>query len=204
MHGQDVSDLERRKAEARAQGYVARARAHAAGTGAARRAAGHALRLLADLPKARTIAGYLPIRTEIDPRPAMLALHGLGYTVCVPVIEAKARPLLFRAWTPHVPLEPGIFNVMVPAEGDWVEPDALLVPLIAFDAEGHRLGYGGGFYDRTLYALRAHREVRGFGFAYEGQRVPEVPRGLTDAPLDAMITEAGARVPPVAAGHVSA
>jgi 5-formyltetrahydrofolate cyclo-ligase len=194
-----VSDLERRKAEARAQGYAARARAHAGGMGAARQAAGHALRLLAGLPRARAVAGYLPIRTEIDPRPAMLALHGLGYTVCVPVIEAQARPLLFRTWTPNVHLEPGPFNVMVPAGGDWVEPDALLVPLISFDDAGHRLGYGGGFYDRTLHALRAHREVRGFGFAYEGQHVPEVPRGLTDAPLDAMVTEAGARLPPVAA-----
>lgn len=199
-----MSDLERRKAEARAKGYVARARAHAAGAGAARRAASHALGLLAGLPRARIVAGYLPIRTEIDPLPAMLALRGLGYTVCVPVIEAPARPLLFRAWEPKAPLEPGPFNVMIPVEGDWVEPDALLVPLISFDEEGHRLGYGGGFYDRTIYALRAHREVAAFGFAYEGQRVPEVPRGLTDAPLDAVVTETGARRPPAAACHIPA
>ncbi|PZQ51691.1 MAG: 5-formyltetrahydrofolate cyclo-ligase [Rhodovulum sulfidophilum] len=194
-----MSDLERQKVAARGESYAARARAHAAGAGAARLAAAHALRVLAPLPRARVIAGYLPIRTEIDPRPAMLALHGLGYRVCVPVIEAAARPLLFRRWAPGVPLVPGPFNVMVPAEGDWVSPDALLVPLLAFDDHGHRLGYGGGFYDRTLHALRAHRAVSGYGFAYEGQYVPEVPRGLTDAPLDAIITEAGVRTPPVLA-----
>lgn len=189
-----MKDLDRRKAEARSAGYAARARAHAAGTGAARQAAGHVLDLLAGLPGVRNVAGYLAIRTEIDPLPAMLALHGLGYIVCVPVIEAQARPLLFRAWTPGVALVPGPFKVMVPAEGAWIEPDALLVPLISFDDAGHRLGYGGGFYDRTLHALRVHREVRAFGFAYEGQHVPEVPRGPTDAPLDAVVTEAGARL----------
>ncbi len=144
------------------------------------------------------MAGYLPIRTEIDPRPVMLALHGLGYRVCVPVIEATARPLLFRVWTPEVKLVPGPFKVLIPAEGDWISPDRLLVPLVAFDDHGHRLGYGGGFYDRTLHALRTRGDVRGFGFAYEGQRVPEVPRGLTDAPLDGVITEAGTHLPPVA------
>lgn len=190
-----MTDLERRKAEARTEGYAARARAHADGVGAARRAAGHALRVVAGMPGARTVAGYLPIRTEIDPRPGMLALLGLGYTVCVPVIEAAARPLLFRAWTPTARLEVGPFGVAIPSDGDWIEPDALLVPLISFDDHGHRLGYGGGFYDRTLTGLRAHREVRAFGFCYEGQKVPEVPRGPTDAPLDGVITETGVRYP---------
>lgn len=191
-----MTDLERLKAEARSEGYAARARAHAEGRGAARRAAEHALEVLAGVPEARTVAGYLPIRTEIDPRPAMLALLGLGYTVCVPVIEAAARPLLFRAWTPDARLESGPFGVAIPAEGDWIEPDALLVPLISFDGGGHRLGYGGGFYDRTLSELRARRAVGAFGFCYEGQFVREVPRGPTDAPLDGVITEAGVRYPP--------
>jgi 5-formyltetrahydrofolate cyclo-ligase len=194
-----VSDLDARKSAARIEGYAARSRAHAAGAGAARRASAHALRLIAPLPRARVIAGYLPIRTEIDPRPAMLALHGLGYRVCAPVIEAAARPLLFRLWTPDIPLVPGAFDVMIPAEGAWVRPDALLVPLISFDEHGHRLGYGGGFYDRTLHELRAHQPLLAYGFAYEGQRVAEVPRGLTDAPLDAVITEAGVHAPRVLA-----
>jgi 5-formyltetrahydrofolate cyclo-ligase len=117
----------------------------------------------------------------------------------VPVIEAAARPLLFRLWTPEGALVSGPFGVMIPAEGDWVRPDALLVPLLAFDDHGHRLGYGGGFYDRTLHELRAHQPVLGYGFAYAGQRVPELPRGLTDAPLDAVFTEAGTHTPPVLA-----
>ena len=89
----------------------------------------------------------------------------------------------------------GNFGVEVPAEGDWLEPEVLLVPLVAFDDQGHRLGYGGGFYDRTLNALRARRTVHAYGFAYEGQRVPELPLGGNDARLDAVITEKGIHRP---------
>ena len=138
-----------------------------------------------------TVAGYLPIRSEIDPRPAMLALAGLGYRVCVPVIEGRGRPLAFRAWTPGAATERGPFGVEMPVAGELVEPDVLLVPMLAFDARGHRLGYGGGFYDRTIGALRARREVQALGFAYAAQELPAVPDGETDMRLDAIVTEAG-------------
>lgn len=186
-----MNDLDLLKETARADGYAARARAHAGGTGAARQAAGHALMVIGALHEVRVVSAYLPIRTEIDPRPAMMALHGLGYQIGVPVIEAAERPLQFRTWTPGCALEPGLFNVMVPGAGDWIEPDLLLVPLIAFDADGHRLGYGGGFYDRTLTALRSRRPIYAYGLAYEGQRVARVPRGPTDAALDGVLTETG-------------
>lgn len=166
---------------------------HAAGAGAARRAAGHALNAIGALHGVRRVSGYLPIRSEIDPLPAMLALHGLGFTVCVPVIAARDRPLSFRTWTPGCALVRGKFGVEVPERGQVVEPEVLLVPLLAFDDRGCRLGYGGGFFDRTLAGLRALGRVQAFGFAYAGQQVARAPICATDAPLDGVVTETGLR-----------
>ncbi|HEX5776090.1 MAG TPA: 5-formyltetrahydrofolate cyclo-ligase, partial [Caulobacteraceae bacterium] len=131
--------------------------------------------------------------SELDPGPAMLALHGLGYPVCVPVIEAPARPLVFRAWRPGVATAPGPLGVEIPEEGAAMEPDVLLVPMLAFDARGHRLGYGGGFYDRTIAALRARGEITALGFAFAAQEVAEVPNSGHDMRLDGIVTEAGLR-----------
>jgi 5-formyltetrahydrofolate cyclo-ligase len=186
-----VAALDDVKRLARGDALRARAVAHAAGTGAARVAAGHVLAAIADLPDIGTVAGYLPIRDEIDPRPAMLALVGRGYRLCVPVVEAPARPLAFRSWTPGVATAPGAFAVEVPVEGEPTEPDLLLVPMLAFDRRGHRLGYGGGFYDRTIAALRARRPVVALGLAYAAQELPLVPDSATDMRLDAIVTEAG-------------
>ncbi|HET9068692.1 MAG TPA: 5-formyltetrahydrofolate cyclo-ligase [Amaricoccus sp.] len=181
------------KAAARQAAFAVRAAAHAAGAGAARLAAGHVRELFGSLRGVRTVAGYLPIRSEIDARPAMLALAGLGYGIAVPVIEGPGRPLAFRSWTPGVATERGPYGVRVPVTGEPAEPDALLVPLLAFDAAGHRLGYGGGFYDRTIAALRAGRGVVALGLAYAAQEVAEVPRSATDMRLDAVVTDAGVR-----------
>lgn len=137
------------------------------------------------------MAGYLPLRSEIDPRPAMLALLGLGYRVCAPVVVAAGEPLRFREWTPRARLERGAFGAAHPVEGDWIEPDAIIAPMLAFDAEGWRLGYGGGFYDRTFAALRAERSVAALGLAFAGQRTGAVPHGPEDERLDAVITELG-------------
>lgn len=153
--------------------------------------AGHVLHAVGGLRDMRVVAGYLPMRTEIDPRPAMLALLGMRYDVCVPVIEGAGRPLRFRAWTPRARLERGAFGVSHPVEGDWVEPDVILAPLLAFDADGWRLGYGGGYYDRTLAALRSERPLMALGLAFAGQQVDAVPRGPEDQRLDAVVTEAG-------------
>ncbi len=158
--------------------------------------AGTAIRdhFLAAAPSADTpvIAGYWPFRTEIDPRPLMMALHALGHRVVLPVVVRKAAPLQFRLWGPGAPLVKAGLGGLVPDVGaPALEPDLLLVPLLAFDDTGFRLGYGGGFYDRTLEELRGLKPVRAVGIAYEAQRVPAVPREVTDQRLDAMLTEAG-------------
>jgi 5-formyltetrahydrofolate cyclo-ligase len=186
-----VSELHQTKRAARDAAMTVRAAAHAAGAGAARLAAGHALEAIGHLRAVRTVSAYLPIRNEIDPGPAMLALAGLGYGLCLPLIEGRGRPLAFRSWTPGAATEPGPFGVEIPVAGEPVEPDVLLVPMLAFDRRGHRLGYGGGFYDRTIAGLRARREVHALGFAYAAQELPEVPDGETDMRLDAIVTEAG-------------
>lgn len=182
-----MSDLAQAKEAARKAAFAARKAAHAAGGDAD--ANGHLLALFR--PHAgKVIAGYLPIRTELDPRPAMATLAATS-PVVVPVIPGPECPLLFRRWRPGCALEKGPFGVPVPADGEDLDPEVLIVPLLAFDQSGYRLGYGGGFYDRTLERLRAARPVLAVGFAYAGQRIGAVPVGPTDQPLDALVTEAG-------------
>ena len=132
------------------------------------------------------LAGYMPMRTEIDCIPAMAAHDG---PVGVPVIEAAGAPLRFRAWSPDAHMVAGDFGALIPAAGDWIVPQVLIVPLLAFDRRGFRLGYGGGFYDRTLEMLRAQGPLTAIGFAFSAQEVPMVPIERTDQPLDLVVTE---------------
>jgi 5-formyltetrahydrofolate cyclo-ligase len=180
------------KPAARAAARAVRAAAHAAaGAGAQAAATARLARALA--PHAgKVLAGYMPMRTEIDPLPAMAGHRG---PVCVPVIDVAGLPLRFRAWSPGAPLVAGAFGALVPEEGDWLVPAVLIVPLLAFDARGFRLGYGGGFYDRTLAGLRAAGAATAIGFAYAAQQVPAVPVEPTDARLDLVVTEAGVIAP---------
>ncbi|MFZ1481831.1 MAG: 5-formyltetrahydrofolate cyclo-ligase [Paracoccaceae bacterium] len=171
----------------------ARVRAFSARKAAFRAGQGQAAEILADFladQAGKVLSGYMPMRTEIDPLPAMAAHRGV---VGVPVIPGPAMPLRFREWSPGCALEAGAFGAMIPAEGAWVEPEVLIVPLLAFDARGYRLGYGGGFYDRTLEALRARRPTLAVGFAFAAQEVAEVPTEPTDQRLDAIVTEEGMR-----------
>lgn len=187
-----MSDLAERKAAARAAAAEARVALHRDGAGRARMAAGHALAAIAPLHGARVVAGYLPMRSEIDPLPAMLALLGLGYRVAAPVTVARGAPLRFRDWRPGVPVMAGSMGERVPAEGDWLEPEVVLAPLLAFDPAGWRLGYGGGYYDRTLADLRERGGLRlALGLAYAGQATATTPHGDGDARLDAVATEVG-------------
>jgi 5-formyltetrahydrofolate cyclo-ligase len=188
-----VRDIFETKRAAREAAMAARVAAHAAHPGAPRIAAGYALAAIGHLRDVVAVSGYLPIRSELDPGPAMLALHGLGFGVCVPVIVGPGQPLLFRSWRPGVATERGPFGVEVPVGGETVEPDVLLVPMLAFDPRGHRLGYGGGFYDRTIEAARARGPVTALGFAYAAQEVPEVPNSERDMRLDGVVTEEGLR-----------
>lgn len=176
------------KAAARADAFARRAAAHGVADPAP---AQRALTALLEPLGPRVVAGYMAMRTEIDPAPVMAALHARGARICVPVIEGRGRPLRFREWTPDAPMVPGPFGARVPAEGDWLEPDALIVPLVAFDGGLNRLGYGGGFYDRTLAGLRAARPTFAAGFAYAAQQAEALPLEPTDQPLDAIVTEAG-------------
>lgn len=140
-----------------------------------------------------TVAGYMPMRSEIDPLPAMGALHAMGARLCVPVIAGRGLPLDFREWTPDAPLVDGPFGARIPAGGDWLIPDRLIVPLVGFDAACNRLGYGGGYYDRTLARLKAARPVLAIGFAFAAQCLPTIPTEPTDIALDAIVTEDGVR-----------
>ena len=183
------------KQSARAAARKARAAARAAPDAdlAESRAQAHLLRLLAAWP-AEVIAGYWPIRTEIDPVPVLAALVGAGRRVALPVVEGAARPLAFREWQPGAAMAEGAYGAAVPAAGDWLRPDALVVPLLAFDAGLFRLGYGGGFYDRTLAGLRAEGgAVLAVGFAFAAQEVATLPLEPTDLALDTVVTETGVR-----------
>ncbi|MEO5615480.1 MAG: 5-formyltetrahydrofolate cyclo-ligase [Cypionkella sp.] len=174
------------KAEARKAAFAARKAAFAAGQG-------QAAELLADVlaeHRGRALAGYMAMRTEADPMAAMLAHQG---PVCVPVIVAQGEALRFREWSPGCAMEMGAFGALIPSEGAWIEPEVLIVPLVGFDARGFRLGYGGGFYDRTLQGLRLKRPTLAVGFGFSAQELAEVPIDAFDQRLDMMVTEAGVR-----------
>ena len=148
-----------------------------------------------ELAAGAVVAGYWPMRDEVDPRPLMRRLHRSAHVCALGVVHARAAPLRFRAWEPGMALEPGGFGTLVPpAEAAELAPEIVLTPLLAFDAHGHRLGYGGGYYDRTLAALRARApSVLAVGLAFEAQRIEAVPHTASDARLDWVVTEARAR-----------
>lgn len=175
------------KSALRARARVARAKAHKTGGLAASQAAQLLLGFLTPF-RGQVIAGYLPIDTEIDPRAVMTALARSG-PVAVPVVEAKAQPLRFDLWTPDTVMVKGAFGTLTPERSMPVTPTVLIVPMLAFSRHGHRLGYGGGFYDRTLAQLRAQGSVFAVGLAYGAQEAPDLPVEGTDAPLDAIVTE---------------
>ncbi|MFT7594503.1 MAG: 5-formyltetrahydrofolate cyclo-ligase [Paracoccaceae bacterium] len=179
-----MSDLSAVKAAARAAGFVRRKAAHAA---AYPGPAGRLSEVLAGY-RGVPLSGYMPIRTEIDPLPAMAeaAAHG---PVGVPVIIGAGQPLRFSQWEPGAVMKDGPFGALVPAEECYFDPEILIVPLVAFDATGGRLGYGGGFYDRTLERLRRTRPTLAIGFAYDAQQADDLPLEATDQPLDMLVTE---------------
>lgn len=136
------------------------------------------------------ISAFFPYKSEIDTRPFLGNLAGEGWTTCLPIVIALGEPLIFRRWAPGQPTMPGMWNIPQPTDdADLVEPDVLLVPMMAFDRAGFRLGYGGGFYDRTLEVLRAKKSITAIGVAYAAQEVEAVPRGAHDQALDYILTE---------------
>jgi 5-formyltetrahydrofolate cyclo-ligase len=136
------------------------------------------------------VTGFWPIKDEIDIRPLMQEMADAGCQLALPVVQGKGKPLQFRSWSPGDALEAGVFGTLQPAAHRVsVEPAALLVPLLACDEEGWRLGYGGGFYDRTLKALRARRSVTAVGVAFNIQVIAAVPHGADDQRLDWLLTD---------------
>ncbi|MEL6646265.1 MAG: 5-formyltetrahydrofolate cyclo-ligase [Pseudomonadota bacterium] len=179
-----MTDLSAIKTAARKAAFARRKDAHA-------KARADSAALLSELlagHRGVPLAGYMPIRTEIDPLPAMdeAAAHG---PVGVPVIQAEGQPLAFSRWEPGGLLKHGPFGAHVPVIDDYFDPEILVVPLVAFDRQGGRLGYGGGFYDRTLERLRARRATLAIGFAYSAQEAAHLPLEATDQPLDMIVTE---------------
>ncbi|MCX7361204.1 MAG: 5-formyltetrahydrofolate cyclo-ligase [Alphaproteobacteria bacterium] len=135
------------------------------------------------------VSGFWPIKDEIDIRPLMTALLNDGCRLALPVVHKRGEPLSFRAWRPGDALEAGAFGTLQPsASCETLEPDALLVPLLAWDEDGYRLGYGGGFYDRTLLGLRQRRSVLAIGVGFDAQLVGSVPHGPDDERLDWLLT----------------
>lgn len=175
----------------RAAAKSARAAAKAAAPEAPARLAARFLDSIA-LPAGGIVGGYWPIGDEMDVVPLLAALQGRGVALALPVVEAPGRPLSFRAWRPGDAMAPGAHGIAAPLPGAaTVVPSLLLVPLLAFDREGWRLGYGAGYYDRTLEALAAAgRAVMAVGVAYAAQEVPEVPHDGGDVRLNALVTEA--------------
>jgi 5-formyltetrahydrofolate cyclo-ligase len=139
-----------------------------------------------------TVSAFHPFRSEIDTKPLIGKLVADGWTTCLPIILGAGVPLIFRRWFPGEPTVSGDMNIMRPLDdAPQVEPDVVIVPLLAFDREGYRLGYGGGFYDRTLAVLRAKKKITAIGVGYSAQQVPHVPHDELDQPVDFVMTESG-------------
>lgn len=179
------TDPAARKAVERKAAFARRAAAHS--TAASQAGAAQLLAYLAPF-QGRPITGYMPIRTEIDPRPAMAQMARFG-PVGVPVVLGEGLALEFRRWEVDAPMVAGPFGAEVPAMSDLVIPDLIVLPLVAFDRSGRRLGYGGGFYDRTLELLRGKRATLAIGFAFAAQEAEGLPLEPTDQPLDMVATE---------------
>lgn len=134
--------------------------------------------------------GYWPLGSELDARPALLHLRELGHTVGLPVSGPRGTALVFRDWDPEARMTAGRYGIHEPAEGRaMLRPSLLLVPLLAFDRSGHRLGYGAGYYDRTLDSLRGGGAVVAVGVAFAAQEMPAVPVDGHDERLDWIVTE---------------
>jgi 5-formyltetrahydrofolate cyclo-ligase len=138
-------------------------------------------------PAEAVVSGFWPMGQEIDIRPLLLALHGRGHSIVLPETPKRGNPLIFRLWYPGAAMVRERFGTSRP-DGEVRVPDFFLVPLLAFDRRGYRVGYGAGYYDRTLGGLPGRYRL---GVAYAAQELDEVPAGAYDERLDAVATERG-------------
>jgi len=182
-HIEDSKAAVRRDATVRRDALTADLRKAAAATLAAR-----------DFPLAITpgivVSGFMPMKTEINPLPLMRKLAEAGAVLALPVVAGRGKPLVMRAWRWGEELAQGVWGLRQPKpEAPEVEPDILLVPLLAFDRSGHRIGYGAGYYDMTIARLRARKAVTAIGLAFAAQEIAAVPATARDERLDLVLTE---------------
>ncbi len=136
------------------------------------------------------VSGFMPMKTEINPLPLLRKLADAGAQMALPAIAGRGKPLIMRAWKIGDPLQTGQWGIREPTpEAAEVAPDILIVPLAAFDRAGHRIGYGAGYYDMTIKALRAKKKVVAIGVAFAAQEIARVPATTRDARLDLVLTE---------------
>ena len=136
------------------------------------------------------VSGFMPLKSEINPLPLMHKLADAGAGLALPVVVGRGKPLTMRSWQWGEPLVPGVWGIREPGPAAaTVEPDIVLVPLLAFDRSGYRIGYGAGYYDSTIAQLRAKKPIAAVGIAFAAQEIETVPRTDFDAQLDLVLTE---------------
>jgi 5-formyltetrahydrofolate cyclo-ligase len=136
------------------------------------------------------VAGFSPMKSEINPIPLLRKLANAGARLALPVVAGKGKPLIMRAWEFGAPLAAGVWGIRQPTpDAPEVAPDILIVPLLAFDRCGHRIGYGAGYYDMTIAALRAKKPIIAAGIAFAAQEIDAAPNTPRDARLDLVLTE---------------
>jgi 5-formyltetrahydrofolate cyclo-ligase len=187
-----VSDVSSLKSALRTQAKARRAEAASVhGAAAGQALASHGLGFCHPASGA-TVSGFSAIGDEIDPQPLMLRLRADGNRLSLPCMQGKEKPLVFRAWSPGDEMAPAVWGIAEPLPSRAVvQPDIVLVPLLAFDRAGYRLGYGGGFYDRSLAELRAAKSIVAVGIAYDEQILDAIPHLDYDQPLDWVLTPSG-------------
>jgi 5-formyltetrahydrofolate cyclo-ligase len=184
-----IVPMERTKADLRASALAAREKL----SEKQRAAAANALAkrgLPVEITQGLIVSGYSPIRSEIDPAPLMEKLAKHGARLALPTVNARGKSLIFRSYTPGDRLTLGMLGIPEPSPAAAeVVPDIMLVPLAAFDAAGHRIGYGAGHYDHTFAHLRKQKAIIGIGLAFAAQEIDGVPALAHDVPLDFVLTE---------------
>jgi 5-formyltetrahydrofolate cyclo-ligase len=186
---QDVDDLHKSKSELRVAALAKRDVLPAAERAtAAQLIAERVFPIL--IPAGAVVSGYSPMKSELNPVPLMRTLADIGAQLALPVVQGRGKPLIMRAWSFGAPLVSGVWGIREPAaDAPEAFPDIMLVPLAAFDRNGHRIGYGAGYYDMTIARIRGMKPVTAIGLAFAAQEADKVPTEPHDAPLDLVLTE---------------
>ena len=143
-----------------------------------------------EIPPGAVVSGFSPLKSEISPLPLLRRLADAGASLALPVVVGRGQPLVMRAWSFGAPLVAGVWGIREPPpDAPELFPDILIVPLLAFDRRGHRIGYGAGYYDMTIARLRAMKRVTAIGIAFAAQEISAVAATPRDARLDLVLTE---------------